>query len=68
MIAQPELSPAMTSFQLLTMNESLQAMAEDLVARAAREKLTIITAESCTSGLLATMLSEAPGADSSEMA
>jgi nicotinamide-nucleotide amidase len=44
------------------MNESLQAMAEDLVARAAREKLTIITAESCTSGLLATVLSEAPGA------
>src|SRR4051794_29437069 len=44
------------------MNESLQAMAEDLVARAAHEKLTIITAESCTSGLLATMLSEAPGA------
>jgi len=37
-------------------------MAEDLVARTAREKLTIITAESCTSGLLATVLSEAPGA------
>ncbi|TMI99973.1 MAG: CinA family protein [Alphaproteobacteria bacterium] len=44
------------------MNKSLQAAAEDLVARAAREKLTVITAESCTSGLLATVLSEAPGA------
>src|SRR5437764_4458500 len=44
------------------MNQSLQAAAEDLVKRAAREKLTIITAESCTSGLLATVLSEAPGA------
>jgi nicotinamide-nucleotide amidase len=44
------------------MTPFLQAMAEDLVARAAREKLTVITAESCTSGLLATVLSEAPGA------
>src|SRR5437868_15026178 len=44
------------------MDQSLTAMAEDLVALAAGEKLTIITAESCTSGLLATVLSEAPGA------
>ena len=44
------------------MNDMLKAQAEDLVARAKREKLTIITAESCTSGLLATVLSEAPGA------
>lgn len=44
------------------MNDALKAQAADLVARAAREKLTIITAESCTSGLLATVLSEAPGA------
>jgi len=44
------------------MNDTLKARAADLVARAAREKLTIITAESCTSGLLATVLSEAPGA------
>ena len=44
------------------MDNSLTAMAEDLVALAARAKLTIITAESCTSGLLATVLSEAPGA------
>ena len=44
------------------MNKTLKSAAEDLVARAAREKLTIITAESCTSGLLATVLSEAPGA------
>src|SRR5437764_5109282 len=47
---------------ILPMDDSLTAMAEDLVALAAREKLTIITAESCTSGLLATVLSEAPGA------
>ena len=52
----------MVSFDLLTMKDSLAKMAEDLVALAAREKLTIITAESCTSGLLATVLSEAPGA------
>src|SRR5256885_16730461 len=44
------------------MDQSLTAMAEDLVALAAGEKLTIITAESCTCGLLATVLSEAPGA------
>src|ERR1051325_7048246 len=44
------------------MNTTLKSAAEDLVSRAAREKLTIITAESCTSGLLATVLSEAPGA------
>jgi len=44
------------------MNQSLTAMAADLVALAARAQLTIITAESCTSGLLATVLSEAPGA------
>jgi len=46
----------------VTVNESLKLAAEDLVARAAHAKLTIITAESCTSGLLATVLSEAPGA------
>ena len=46
----------------MTIDQSLKAAAEDLVARAARDKLTIITAESCTSGLLATVLSEAPGA------
>jgi nicotinamide mononucleotide (NMN) deamidase PncC len=39
------------------MNETLKAQAEDLVASAKRAKLTIITAESCTSGLLATVLS-----------
>ena len=44
------------------MDHSLKRKAEELVARAARAKLTIITAESCTCGLLATVLSEAPGA------
>ena len=44
------------------MNKSLQSAAEDLVKRAAHEKLTIITAESCTTGMLATLLSEARGA------
>ena len=44
------------------MKASLKSAADELVALAAREKLTIITAESCTSGLLATVLSEAPGA------
>ena len=46
----------------MTLNESLKTAAEELVRRAAHAKLTIITAESCTSGLLATVLSEAPGA------
>src|SRR5436853_1354649 len=46
----------------MSLSQSLQSAAEELVARAKREKLTIITAESCTSGLLATVLSEAPGA------
>src|SRR2546423_7910981 len=49
-------------FRFEPMNDSLAKMAEELIALAAREKLTIITAESCTSGLLATVLSEAPGA------
>lgn len=44
------------------MNDALKAQAADLVASAGRANLTIITAESCTSGLLATVLSEAPGA------
>src|SRR2546423_10003769 len=47
---------------ILPMDDSLTVMAEEFIALAAREKLTIITAESCTSGLLATVLSEAPGA------
>jgi nicotinamide-nucleotide amidase len=37
-------------------------IAERVLALAGERDLTIITAESCTSGLLATTLSEAPGA------
>jgi nicotinamide-nucleotide amidase len=36
--------------------------AEDVLALAKARKLTVVTAESCTSGLLASLLSEAPGA------
>lgn len=36
--------------------------AEDVLALAKDRKLTVVTAESCTSGLLASLLSEAPGA------
>jgi nicotinamide-nucleotide amidase len=36
--------------------------AEDVLALAEQKGLTIVTAESCTSGLLASVLSEAPGA------
>jgi nicotinamide-nucleotide amidase len=43
-------------------NPSLVQAARDVMTVAARKRLTIITAESCTSGLLASVLSEAPGA------
>src|SRR3569832_2135562 len=36
--------------------------AEYVLASAKDRKLTVVTAESCTSGLLASLLSEAPGA------
>jgi nicotinamide-nucleotide amidase len=42
--------------------DDLTAIAERVLAIAGQHRLTIITAESCTSGLLATTLSEAPGA------
>src|SRR5262245_47929761 len=40
----------------------LAAAAKQVLARAGEHGLGIITAESCTSGLLASALSEAPGA------
>jgi nicotinamide-nucleotide amidase len=47
---------------MLAQNEALSQAAEDLLAAAKRTGLTIITAESCTAGLLAAVLSTATGA------
>ena len=47
-------------FEPLT--DEMNALAAELFALAAEQELTFITAESCTSGLLAATLSEAPGA------
>ena len=44
------------------MTDDLTAIAQRVLALAGQRRLSIITAESCTSGLLATTLSEAPGA------
>jgi nicotinamide-nucleotide amidase len=41
---------------------ALVQAATDVMALAKQQRLTLVTAESCTSGLLATVLSEAPGA------
>jgi nicotinamide-nucleotide amidase len=41
---------------------ALVEAATEVLALARQQRLTIVTAESCTSGLLATLLSEAPGA------
>lgn len=47
---------------MLAQNEALTKAAEDLLAAAKRAGLTVITAESCTAGLLAAVLSTATGA------
>lgn len=44
------------------MHEELNALANSLLAQAKRAGLTIVTAESCTAGLLAQVLSDAEGA------
>jgi nicotinamide-nucleotide amidase len=43
-------------------DETIVRRAADVVALAERKNLTLVTAESCTGGLLAAVLSEAPGA------
>jgi len=48
--------------ELLCVDEKLVALAQDLVAKLKRLSLTIVTAESCTGGLIAALLSYAPGA------
>ena len=45
-----------------TLSQNLTAIAKRVLALAGERRLSIVTAESCTSGLLATALSEAPGA------
>jgi nicotinamide-nucleotide amidase len=44
------------------MNAELNKLANDLLGQAKRAGLTIVTAESCTAGLLAQVLSDAEGA------
>src|SRR5436309_11701143 len=46
----------------MAFSDDLIEAAEDVLALAKKKDQTIITAESCTSGLLASVLSEAPGA------
>ena len=46
----------------MTFSATLVEAAKEVLALAKQKRLTIITAESCTSGLLASVLSEAPGA------
>jgi nicotinamide-nucleotide amidase len=46
----------------MTFNPRLINAAKQVLARAKAKNLTLVTAESCTSGLLASVLSEAPGA------
>ena len=45
-----------------TLSQDLTSIAKRVLALACERRVGIITAESCTSGLLATTLSEAPGA------
>ncbi len=44
------------------LDEALSAQAEAVVSELRRLKLTVVTAESCTGGLIAAALSHAPGA------
>ena len=54
--------PARTHGPSMAFSDNLIEAAEDVLALAKQKDQTIITAESCTSGLLASVLSEAPGA------
>jgi nicotinamide-nucleotide amidase len=51
-----------TSSSTTAFSSSLIEAADDVLGRAKEADLGIVTAESCTSGLLACVLSEAPGA------
>jgi Competence-damaged protein len=58
-------SPARIVLALfMAFNPALVEAAKAVLAVAKVRKLSIVTAESCTSGLLASVLSEAPGAKS----
>jgi nicotinamide-nucleotide amidase len=46
----------------MTFSAPLVEAAKEVLALAKQKRLTLVTAESCTSGLLASVLSEAPGA------
>ena len=45
-----------------TIGKQLEERATEVLAIAKRQDLTIVTAESCTAGLLVAVLSDAPGA------
>jgi nicotinamide-nucleotide amidase len=55
--SRPDPAPSKSIFA-----PALVEAASEVLALARQQRLTIVTAESCTSGLLATVLSEAPGA------
>lgn len=46
----------------MTVNHSITELAGEVVSRAAASRLSIVTAESCTAGSLATLLADTPGA------
>ncbi|RAI43425.1 CinA family protein [Rhodoplanes roseus] len=52
----------MSEIEFTAIDEALVRRAAEVVARAHERGLTLVTAESCTGGLLAAVLSEAPGA------
>ena len=55
-------SEDIVTIEFTKIDETIVKRATDVLALAGRKNLTLVTAESCTGGLLASVLSEAPGA------
>jgi nicotinamide-nucleotide amidase len=64
LIAPPVIRPERTdrAIRSMSMSRDLTRKAEDVIATAGRRGVTIVTAESCTAGALATLLADTPGA------